>query len=99
MKCNAYHIFFGALSNPLKIQVITELNQKSSSVNELAKKLNIEQSKLSHSLTSLKNCSIITEKQKGKFRIYSLNKKTMAPILKVIDKHKENFCKKACPLK
>jgi len=93
MKCNAYYVFFGSLANPLKIQVISELKEKPSSVNELSEKLKIEQSKLSHALASLKKCNIVKDKQEGKFRIYSLNKETIIPILNIIDKHRTCYCK------
>jgi DNA-binding transcriptional ArsR family regulator len=98
MKCSAYYIFFGSLANPLKIKIITELKQKPSSVNEISEKLKIEQSKLSHALSSLKKCNIVQDKQKGKFRIYSLNKKTIIPILNIIDKHRTCYCSR-CKLK
>jgi len=91
---NKYYIFFGNLANPLKIEIITALKQKPLSVQELTKKLNQEQSKISHALRSLKHCSIVKVKQQGKQRIYSLNKETMLPILKMIDKHETKFCKK-----
>ncbi len=94
MTCNAYHIFFKNLANPLKIKIISELKNNPSSVNELSKKIKVEQSKLSHALANLKFCNIVIVKQKGKQRIYSLNKKTIIPILKIIDKHKINFCEK-----
>lgn len=92
MKCDAYHIFFKNLANPLKTRIISELRNKSISVTGLSKILKIEQSKLSHALTNLKHCNIVTVEQKGKQRVYSLNKKTIIPILKIIDKHRENFC-------
>lgn len=98
MKCNAYHVFFKNLANPLKTQIIQVLKEKPMSVNELMEKTKIEQSKLSHALTSLKFCKIVNSKQKGKQRIYSLNKKTIIPILKVIDKHRQTMCP-GCKLK
>ena len=93
---NKYYLFFGNLANPLKIGIISALKEKSMSVLELAEKLSIEQSKLSHALTSLRHCNIVQVKKKGKKRIYSLNKKTILPILKIIDKHEKIFCKKCC---
>jgi len=69
-----------------------ELKEKPMSVSELIEKTKIEQSKLSHALSNLKFCKIVEVKQKGKQRIYSLNKKTIIPILKIIDKHRVNFC-------
>lgn len=90
---NKYYIFFGNLANPLKIEIITALKLGDSSVQELTKKLNQEQSKISHALQSLKHCSIVKMEQQGKKRIYSLNKETILPILKIIDKHETKFCK------
>ncbi len=69
------------------------------SVLELAKKLDIEQSKLSHALTSLKHCSIVNVKREGKKRIYYLNKETILPMLEILDKHENKFCFKCKALK
>jgi hypothetical protein len=33
-------------------------------------------------------------KQKGKQRIYGLNKETILPILGILDKHENKYCKK-----
>lgn len=95
MKCcsTTYHVFFRNLANPIKTKIISALKEKESSVNKLVKKLNIEQSKLSHALTSLKSCNIVNFKQRGKQRIYYLNKETIVPILKIIDKHTCKYCK------
>src|SRR3989344_3003570 len=94
---NTYHIFFGNLSNPLRISIIASLNDKEKSVTQLAEDLKVEQSKISHALKNLKSCKIVGVKQKGKQRIYSLNRKTIVPILKLIDKHAKSFCDcKAC---
>jgi ArsR family transcriptional regulator len=92
MKCNTYHFFFRNLANPLKTEIISALKEKESSVNELSESLGIEQSKVSHALTAMKNCNIVDVKQKGKQRIYSLNKDTILPMLKIIDKHKCKDC-------
>ncbi len=90
--CLTYHVFFRNLANPVKISIITSLKEKQSSVGELSKRLKIEQSKLSHALSSLHHCNIVQSKQKGKQRIYSLNKETILPMLNLIDKHKCEFC-------
>lgn len=94
MKCSTYHVFFRNLANPIKVSIISALKERESSVGEMAKRLRIEQSKLSHALSSLNHCNIVTSRQKGKNRIYSLNKRTILPILKIIDKHKCMFCNK-----
>ncbi len=95
MKCksNTYHIFFRNLANPIKTKIISALKEKEMSVSEISKKIKVEQSKLSHALASLRFCSIVQSKQRGKQRIYYLNKQTIIPILKIIDKHKCKFCK------
>ncbi len=98
MKYNTYHFFFRNLANPIKIKIISALKEKQSSVNELVNELKIEQSKLSHALASLRCCNIVEVKQKGKQRIYFLNKETILPILKIIDKHENKFCKN-CPMR
>ena len=94
-KCGfrSYHVFFRNLANPIRTKIISVLKEKPSSVTELVKRLKIEQSKLSHALAALKSCNIVDYKQKGKSRIYFLNKTTMLPILKIIDKHRCRFCK------
>ena len=91
-----YHYFFRNLANPLQIKIISCLKSKEKSVTELVKELKIEQSKLSHALSSLKACNIVKVKQKGKSRIYSLNKKTIVPILNLIDKHAISNCGGKC---
>jgi DNA-binding transcriptional ArsR family regulator len=92
MKNSTYHIFFTNLANPLRIDIVSLLKDKEKSVTEISKKLGVEQSKVSHALSSLKCCNIVEVKQKGKQRIYSLNKKTIVPMLKLIDKHAKTFC-------
>jgi len=96
MNDSTYHIFFTNLSNPLRIKIVTSLRQKDKNVTELSKELKVEQSKISHALASLKNCRIVEVKQKGKHRIYTLNKKTIIPMLKLIDKHANIYCGNLC---
>ncbi len=94
MSYHTYHFFFRNLGNALKIRLVAELKNKDKSVSELVKDVGVEQSKISHALASLKCCSIVKSKTKGKQRIYSLNKKTILPMLKLIDKHEKECCKK-----
>lgn len=94
-----YYPFFQNLANPLKIGIIGELKEKNMSVSELAKKLDVEQSKLSHALTTLKHCSIVNVKKDGKKRIYYLNKETIVPMLEILDKHESKFCSKCRAMK
>ncbi len=93
---STYHVFFGNLANPLRIDIISKLKEKPRSVGDISKELGVEQSKISHALASLKSCNIVEVEQKGKSRIYSLKKKTVIPILNLIDKHAKTFCGGNC---
>jgi DNA-binding transcriptional ArsR family regulator len=99
MKKSSYYIFFSNLSNPLRIEIVEALQQGSKSVSQLTDSLDTEQSKVSHALKSLRCCNIVTFVQKGKERIYSLNKETVVPILKLIDIHAKKFCSGGCNCK
>ncbi len=94
---SSYNIFFGNLANPLKIGIILSLRDKAKNVTELVEDLEVEQSKISHALQSLKCCNIVNMEQKGKERVYSLSKDTILPMLNLIDKHAYIHCKnKSC---
>jgi DNA-binding transcriptional ArsR family regulator len=95
MKNTNHHIFFSKLSNPLRIDIISCLQQGDKSVSELIDEINVEQSKLSHALKELKECHIVNSKPKGKMRVYSLSP-TIIPILKLIDVHSTKSCKADC---
>jgi DNA-binding transcriptional ArsR family regulator len=84
------------MANPLRVKIISALKEKSMNVGELSKILKEEQSKLSHSLSNLRACKIVSVERKGKEKIYSLNKKTILPILKLIDTHANNNCGGEC---
>jgi len=92
-KENKYYLFFSNLSNKLKMDILVALKEKPMSVSGLINCLKVEQSKLSHALASLRCCNIVQVSQKGKKRVYSLNKETILPILKILDKHEKKYCK------
>ena len=92
MNNSTYNVFFKNLSNPLRISIVSSLKDKEKNVTELSKALKVEQSKVSHALKNLRSCNIVDVKQRGKERIYSLNRKTIVPMLKLIDKHAKSFC-------
>lgn len=96
MKVATYHIFFSNLANPLRIEIISALMRGKKSVGELEKEVKEEQSKLSHALASLRKCNLVNSERKGKVKIYSLNKRTLMPILKIIDNHAIEDCGNDC---
>lgn len=96
MKCTSYENFFINFANKTKFRIIMRLKDKPMSVNELSKVMGEEQSKISHSLSKLSTCNILTFEQKGKQRIYSVNKDTVIPVLQLVEKHVQKHCKGGC---
>lgn len=96
MKSKTYHIFFNNLANPLRVKIIVALKERDKCVKELAEEIKVEQSKLSHALMGLKSCKLVNVKQKGKNRIYSLNRRTLLPLLEIIDNHSKKHCGGRC---
>lgn len=95
MKKHSYNNFFSNFSSGSKFEIILALRDKPLSVTEIVKKVNGEQSAVSHNLTKLGGCNILNVKQKGKKRVYSLNKKTVMPMLNIVEKHVScNSCKR-----
>ncbi len=87
------HLFFETLATKLKMGIIAELEQRPLSVNEITSRVKEERSKVSHALLSLEECGFVQAKEKGRQRVYSLNKETMAPILKLVGRHVKKHCK------
>jgi len=83
-------------ANKTKLSIIKSLIDGKLSVTEISAKIGEEQSKVSHSLKQLASCHILDVEQKGKKRIYSLNKDTVIPILKLVEKHVRNHCCVGC---
>ncbi len=67
-----YHLCLDVLGNPLRIEIIKELKKGPKSVGELTKVLGEEQSKVSHSLATLKKCCFVDSNRDGKKIVYSL---------------------------
>ena len=91
-----YKIFFETLGNKTRWDVVHLLQKKAYRVTEIAEILGYEQSLISHHLRRLETCGFVTFKQEGNERIYKLNKETIGPLLTLMDKHVNKFCKKQC---
>ena len=96
MTCHSYDLFFETFSNKTRMRIIEALSLGPKSVTEICKATNEEQNKDSHNLKKLMECNCLDVKQKGKQRIYSLNKDTITPILNLVEKHVEKYCKEIC---
>lgn len=93
---NQYKEFFKTLGNQQRVEIILFLLEGDRNVSEIVKHLKAEQSTVSHNLKRLLSCSFITVKPNGKERVYSVNKRTIAPLFKLIKNHSETYCKKVC---
>ena len=64
---------FHALSEPIRLQVISLLKDGEFCVSDMCEKLNIAQSKLSFHLKSLRIAGLVSVRQQGRHKYYSLN--------------------------
>jgi len=90
---NAYCLFFKALSNESRIAILNLLKKGPRSVNEISEKLGFEQSRVSHNLACLAFCGFVVSKRDGKNKVYSLNTKTVQPLLDLVDRHIEKHAR------
>jgi ArsR family transcriptional regulator, arsenate/arsenite/antimonite-responsive transcriptional repressor len=98
MNCKSYH-FFNVMANETRWKIINSLFESDKYVSDICKDISEEQSKVSHNLKILLNCSIVFSKREGKYIKYSLNKETIKPLIKLINIHTKEFCKGKCSLK
>ncbi|HNW05889.1 MAG TPA: metalloregulator ArsR/SmtB family transcription factor [archaeon] len=95
MKCKSYN-FFSVLSNELRWKIVKSLYKKEMTVSQICQALEEEQSKVSHSLRALLDCNFVFSKRQGKNIIYSLNRKTIRPLIKIVNIHAKDYCKTKC---
>ena len=86
MEARLYREFFRALSNQTRFSIVQLLKEKPHYVNEIAEKIGIEQSRVSHNLACLLNCGFVEWEWNGKNKVYRLNP-DLPPILTGIEKH------------
>ena len=91
-----YKIFFETLGNKTRWDIVHLLKRKTYRATEISEKLGYEQSLVSHHLKRLETCGFVSIEQKGSERIYNLNNRTIGPLLVLVDKHINRYCKKLC---
>jgi len=91
-----YKEFFKTLGNQKRVEIVLALIDKDMNVTDICKKLDVEQSSVSHNLRRLEKCKFVEVNPNGKERIYSLNKETIRPLFECIKKHSDKFCEKNC---
>lgn len=91
---SAYKLFFGTLTSQNRLRIINLLRKGAKNVSEIQKALGSEQTVVSHDLRRLRKCGFVSVEKNGKYRHYSLNEKTIKPLMLIIDKHMNEYCKK-----
>ena len=87
-----YKLFFGTLANLNRINIINSLRKNPKNVTEICRLTKFNQTTVSHNLKRLQRCGFVFSERKGKHICYSLNKKTIKPLMEMIDKHMHSFC-------
>lgn len=85
--CEPYANFFSVLSNTNRMHIIKALRKGKKNVSEIIALTNLEQTCVSHCLKLMEKNAFVTSRRDGKYKIYSLNKETIEPLLTLIDKH------------
>jgi len=94
MKKSSYNLFFKALANATRLEILELLQQEDKSVGEITKTLGLEQSRVSHSLNILKTWGLVASRKEGRKRIYSLDPEYGQPLIEALDKYMEKYQQK-----
>jgi len=89
---DSYKLFFNTFSSEIRLKILNLLREKPMNVTEITRELKISQTNVSHNLKKLKSCGFVTSETKGRYRRYSLDKKTIIPLLDLIDNHMQKNC-------
>ncbi|HLC54239.1 MAG TPA: metalloregulator ArsR/SmtB family transcription factor [Candidatus Nanoarchaeia archaeon] len=89
---DAYKIFFGTLVSESRLKIIHLLRRGRKNVREIMSEFEMDQTSVSHDLARLKQCGFVNCRADGKFRYYSLNEKTIKPLMALIEKHMADYC-------
>lgn len=93
----SYDIFFTTLGNENRLKIVRFLSKNGPrNVTQIASGTKIEQSAVSHNLKRLLACHFVHISRNGKERLYSINSQTIKPLIGLIDRHVNKFCKKIC---
>ena len=73
--------FYKGFSDPARLSILESLGGGALTVSEIVKKTNLNQSNVSNHLVCLKDCSIVTCEQRGKYIYYELRDKRIKHFL------------------
>lgn len=88
----AYKIFFGTLVSEPRLKIINLLRRGRKNVSEIIEELKMDQTAASHDLKRLRECGFVISERDGKFIYYSLNDKSIKPLMEIIEKHMGEYC-------
>ncbi|MBI4150526.1 helix-turn-helix transcriptional regulator [Candidatus Woesearchaeota archaeon] len=91
-----YRQFFGTLANQYRLDIVRALVNGPLNVGAISRKTGLEQTTISHNLKRLRLCGFVFDRKDGKERIYTLNHKTIKPLLSLMDAHMGAYCSKLC---
>lgn len=89
---NTYQFFFSALANPNRLQIINALRDSTKNVSQICESTGFEQTMVSHNLKVLEHHGMVFKEKQGKYRNYTVNTKTIKPLLEFIDSHMQEYC-------
>ncbi|QKQ99005.1 winged helix-turn-helix transcriptional regulator [Metallosphaera tengchongensis] len=88
--------FFSALSDETRLEIVLYLmSRDGATVQEISSSLNKSQSLVSHHLSCLRNCGVVTVERRGKFSVYALNgggvNKILNEAIEHVSKHSKSI--------
>lgn len=89
-----YKTFFETLGNQKRWDIVRLLEDGPRDATHIARELKYEQSLVSHHLRRLEDCGFVSVKKSGTRRTYTLNAKTIRPLLKLVHAHIHAYCVK-----
>jgi DNA-binding transcriptional ArsR family regulator len=84
------------LANQYRLEIIEALRIKDMNVTDICRATGFKQPTVSQNLKRLQYCGFVFMKQNGKELVFSLNKKTIKPVLKLMHSHMNKYCSKIC---
>jgi DNA-binding transcriptional ArsR family regulator len=81
---------FKSLANPIRLDIISELQLEPQTVSELVHNTGHEQSHLSHNIKMLFENGLIERKKKGKTTMYAIKTDPVAKLLQTANQHSQN---------
>ncbi len=87
----SHKLLLRAIGNETRFAIISLLKEQPFSVGDICEKLGFEQSRVSHNLKCLVDCGFVNAEQDGRNRIYSLDDKTVRPMLQLMERHVERY--------